>query len=983
METTDPDATARSRRAAGEQGATLILALVFLATIGLMAIAILGFGDASMRATGAYREERGKNYSADGALDAAINRVRSDPTIGRDPALYPGDKCNPDNDQAVIRLPATGTNAAMVVSCEVEAGSGSGEPTDLGSSPPYALLTLGDRRSDGSLGVRNTEPGPYNGAGTALFNICGGDRRETGVRFNRSLYPFDVLAPLIYACFESPSVGTQWRVQGDIFSNSRIQIDSASSGPFMVTNPDGATGTVKARGGCSGSGFTCTDVGWNFGDGLGKDPAIADPTGYSQYSISGLPVVNMDAAWVSARVAECASPSHIVVFSPGIYTDATRMNEVFGHASCKNATFWFTPDNHGTTDGSDDTTGVFYFDFRNTSATSYTCGKDQFIPDASGDTRHSWCVGGRASDYGGQRVVGGSPYRWSPNANPTTNVLTVAPAANAGNGTGIFGFLQQTPFSNPANAKAIDGSTANLTMAAFQPGGSIWLHGWPQVPRGSFPDLDLELAHSGANVTRMDAPTVQVNYGSLFSGGTCGPYTLPKPPADGSIQTVKLSVVNPTAYNQLKTCLDNGDKLNSAVIQYNVSRPWFQGSPYPTARLDGARFLVTTSGGPSFPTMPNPSEGNPGGDCDPELPGAQFIFGGDSRVYVPNGSLEVCAGPNPNAPADGKQIAVYGVPATPRLVPSSVSATNANQGVDNAANALRIAEGSGLAAANIKYSTGFCIGCTFEGSMTLRFPGYTPPAGYTIGKVELRASYDSNGTTTNPVVTLLGASGSGCTNTRDLPAGNDMQARVIDVTTCMTNGGYINSQFDVRWTARTLCIFGACSANDQLDGIELIITLNPTDPNTTLRPANGCTVESPNYWYGISDLDCALMAADSPFWSALSPRRGRISIKGTVYAPSHAVEIDDGDVYYPLFSRGIIVRHLRLTGFGVHAGFTQPVIDNYVNKTPAAREVVFLACAKASGSCSLDDPTYVGRAAATFDAQTNTPTVKTWSVSRR
>jgi len=991
MQTTN-DTRARERRINGEGGATLVLALAFLAVIGLMAIAVIGFGDASIRATSGYRTDRGRNYAADGALDAAINKAKADGTIGRDPALYPSDVCNPTNTNPLLELPANGPDPATVVSCQAEPGGGSGKPKDLGSTPPFALLTLGDRRSDGSLGVRNSEPGPYNGAGSAWFNACAGDRRETGVRFNTALYPFDVLAPLFYDCFESSNTGSQWKVRGNVFSNSKIVIDPSSSVPTIVAPPVvGATpGTIQARGGCFGTGFggpttTCTDPGWNFADGKGQDPGAPgqpDAAAYQPYSISGLPVVTMDAAWVTARVAECASAQHIVVFEPGIYTDGTAMNSVFGNASCKNATFWFTPDDHGTVDAADDTTGVFYFDFRNTSAPGYSCGNDiEFLPTPTGGLAHSWCIGGRDATYSGQRVVAGTPYNWSPNADPVTNVVAIQPAGQAGNGTGLFGFLQQTPFDNPANAKAIDGSVASHQMGPFETGGSIWMSGYPPVPRGAYADIDLEVAQAGENVDRMYAPTVQVNYGTLFTGGTCGPYTLPKPPAGGSIQTVKLSVVNPAGYADLKACLNTGDRINTAVVQYNVSRPWFQGAPYPTAKLDGARFLVTTTGGASFPHMPDPANGNPGGDCDPTKPGAQFIFGGDSRTYVANGSLEVCAGPNPSAPAEGQQIGVYGVPAPPRLVPTSVVSTNANGGVTNPDNALRIAEGPGIANADIHYSSG-CWFCAVEGSMTLRFPGYTPPAGYVVTNVAMRASYDSNGTSSDPQATLIGASGGGCDNTVDYPAGNDPQGQVRDVTQCMLNGGYLNSQFDVRWTARATCGFG-CNENDQLDGIELIITLAPTDPDTTLRPANGCVVNSPNFWYGASSPDCALLKTDAPFWDAVSQRRGRISIKGTLYAPSDAVEIDDGDVYYPLFSRGAIVRHFRLTGFAPHPGFNEPIFDNWVDTTPAAREVVFLACAKSSGACTLDDPTFVGRAAATFDPDTGAPTVKSWSVSRR
>ena len=761
--------------------------------------------------------------------------------------------------------------------------------------------------------MRNTEPGPYNGVGSFL-DFCPGNRQESGIRFNQALTP--ILGGL--TCLTAPDAA-QWNVRGDLFSNSRIVVDPASSGPVMIAPPTGTTGTIKARGGCTGTGFTCTDVGWNFADGLGQDPGITNPADYAPASLSGLTVQSVPSA------SECSTGNGVVEFSPGIYTDGTALNALFGDPACKNATFWFQP-------GSGTQTGVYYFDFRNSSVPGYACGTDiNFFAPPTGNLSHAWCIGGRASDYSGQRVIGGTPFAWSPTADPTSHQVTLEPAANAGNGTGFFGFLQQTGFTNPANAKSINGTTADMAMTAGRPGSSIWLSGYPEVPRGGYGlGLDLELAQSGANVTRMNAPTVQVNYGALLSGGTCGPYTLPKPPADGSLATIKLSTVNPAAAADLAACLNSGDRINTAVVQYNVGRPWFQGSPYPTARLDGARFTLTAKDQPDFPRLPTATD--PGGDCDAKKPGVQFIFGGDSHVYVANGGMELCAGPNSADPANGKEIAVYGVPAAPRLVPVSVSGTSASDGVTNPDNALRIAEGAGLAAADIKYRNPAVGASSQEGTETLRFSGYTPPAGYTIGKVELRASY-KNATScflgalgcVAPQYDLVGFPG-GCGAAQAMPAGSAMQAQSVDVTSCMTAANRIASTFDVRWHARSSCFISCSVATDQLDGIELMVTLVPTNPDTTLRPAYGCITSSPNYWYGTNSPECALLKVDAPFASVVSTRRGRMSIKGTVYAPSAVIDVDDGDVYYPIFGRGLIARHFRLKGFGYHPGYSAPIV---------------------------------------------------------
>lgn len=977
------------RRFHGEDGTSLVLALMFLAVFGVLSIALLGFGDASTRANNGYRTQRARNLATDGALDGAINRVKNDPAIGHDPATFTGDTCNPANNQVLYSQAATASTPAVQVSCEVEAGSGSGRPKELGSAPPYSLLTLGDRRSDGttsSLGVRNTEPGPYNGTNFFDF-LTQPNLIEYGMKFDRSR---------VIGIFPTGSVAS-WNVRGNIFSNSNIYIAQSPGQPVQVSPPSGSIGVTEARGGCVGV-TGCVDPGWNFADGKGQDPGYTPLRQASTNSVptkpggGALPVITMNSTWLSARIAECSAGNHIVKFTPGIYTDATALNSLMGDASCKSATFWFQPDDNGTSDDlSDDTTGTYYFDFRNSTQPGYTCGQysaDNIFGFVSGDNSHQWCIGGRAEDYGGQRVLGGTPYNWLPNANPTTHEMALTANA-AGNGDGLFGWFQWTQFSNGSNAKTIDGTTADYAMTSGNVGSSIWVKKFTQVPRGAYSSVDLEIAHSATNVTRMNAPTVQVNYGSLVGGGTCGPYQLPKPPTDGSIATIKLSVVNPTAFDNLKTCLNTGDRINSAQIQYNVGRPWNQGSPYPTAKLDGIRMLVSVSdSSPTFPRPPSPTD--VGGDCDPEAAGVQFIFGGDSRVYVPNAGMEVCAGVNPVDPANGKEIALYEPPATPRLQTTGVVATSANLGVDNPTYATSIAEPvipgtstPGPAAANIKFSGSG----TPEGTMTLRFAGYTPPSGYTVSKAELRASYDSNDSCTSffgstscsgtpSSFELVGFPG-GCGSQQNVAQDSQMQAQVYDETSCFTASNRIGTSFDVKWHAKGS---GSGTLTEQLDGIEIIVTLAPTDPNAKLRPASGCITVSPNYAEGASAPDCALVKVDGSFTSVLSTRRGRFSVKGTGYLPSGVIDIDDSDVVYPLFSRGLVARHFRLKSFKYRAGYNEPLFNNWIDTTPSERQVMFYACVKASGACTSTDSTQQGRAFVTFAAQTNEPTVKTWTV---
>jgi hypothetical protein len=973
----------------------LVLALLLVSVFGVLAVAMVGFGETSARTLAGYRAQRARNLATDAALDGAVNRTRKDPTIGRDPAAFAADPCNPANHQVIYSHPATDTTPAIQVSCDVQSGGGSGRPKELGSPLPFSLLTLGDRRSPGvasSLGVRIAEPGPFSG--TEWFDwLTQPNLTEYGIKFDRSR---------VAGVFPTGSVST-WNVRGDVFSNSSINIQEAPGQPAQVTPPDGAIGVTQARGGCVGV-TNCRTVGWDFADGKGRDPnyvpirqgAANDvPTKANGASLSA---VTMDAAWLNTRVAECAAPGRIVKFQPGIYTSATQLNALMENAACKSATFWFQPDDRGTpADTSDDSTGTFYFDFRDAAQPVNDCG--QYSADNifghGGDLAHQWCIAGRAEDFGGQRVLGGTPYNWLPEADQSTHEMRLVPGS-AGNGSGLFGVLQVTQFSNSSNAKLIDGTTADMAMTSGRPGSSIWLKSFAEVPRGSYPSVDLELAHSATNAPRMNAPTVQVNYGSLLGGGTCGPYQLPSPPSDGTLETVKLSVRNPAAYADLSACMSSGDRMNGASVQYNVGRPSFAADPYPTAKLDGARLILTARD--SSTTFPRPpSATDVGGDCDPEAPGVQFIFGGDSRVYVPNGGLELCGGVDPIDPANGKEIALFQPPATPRLQTTGVVASSANLGIDNPTYANAIAEPvlpntatAGPAAANIRFSGSGSPG----GTITLRFPGYTPPAGYTVAKTALRASYDSNNSCTNyfgavscsgtPSSFNLVGSGfsSDCTTPRNVALGNELQAAVYDTSPCLTSSR-ITSSFDVLWRAKADCGGYSCSASGQLDGIEIIVTLAPTDPNAKLRPASGCITASPNYAEGASDPDCALIKVDGSFTDVLSTRRGRMSIKGAAYLPSGVIDIDDSDVVYPFFSRGLIARHFRLKSFRYRTGYSEPVFNNWIDATPSERQVMFYACVKESGACTATDSAQQGRAFVTFEGVTSDPVVKSWSVQNR
>jgi Tfp pilus assembly protein PilX len=65
-----------------EQGAVLILAVVFILVIGLVSIGLLNLSTTNILATTHLKAVRTANYAADGAMEAAIATIRMDPNAG-------------------------------------------------------------------------------------------------------------------------------------------------------------------------------------------------------------------------------------------------------------------------------------------------------------------------------------------------------------------------------------------------------------------------------------------------------------------------------------------------------------------------------------------------------------------------------------------------------------------------------------------------------------------------------------------------------------------------------------------------------------------------------------------------------------------------------------------------------------------------------------------------------------------------------------
>lgn len=491
----------------------------------------------------------------------------------------------------------------------------------------------------------------------------------------------------------------------------------------------------------------------------------------------------------------------------------------------------------------------------------------------------------------------------------------------------------------------------------------------------------------------------------------CGTYALPVQPAsrdfDGTGAIPKVTLNNPVsiapanAGQTLGSLCGSAQLINGMEITFKViGNSDNSGIPEPRVWFDGAKVSYTTLQGASFPGATSSPVAPT--DCDVSAPGAQVIFGGPSHVYIADGSLEICAGNYPTSPRNHMNIGAYGVPAVPTLKPTvTFNNTSGSEGTPrfewwrcwytppatagSLTNANRIGEPAGRASASFHYGNPSYCGThgpfdTDGKSFTranLTFPAYTVPGGYRVRKVEARVAYNSK----NPanIVSWL----TGATHAQLSVYGNRINVPLTSSDISWSNardlqlyeyGGTSNKmtldQFtggaSLQWYARGECGFLGigCPFEDFLDGVELIVTLeNANDANgPVLVPQSGCITAYPNYGDGEGTPDCAMIKADKRIhqdgtggapvieWFTRSEGSwtGRVSVKGTIYAPSAALDVDDSDIAYPYATRGAVLRHLRIKGAAKRAGYTGPMVDNPSAPAPAPREAVFTACVQST-----------------------------------
>lgn len=791
-------------------------------------------------------------------------------------------------------------------------------------------------------------------------------------------------------------------------------------------------------------------------------------------------------------IATCVGlpASSAIIFIPGWYRDADVLNRYTAHPNCADRTIWFAPDAGPDRDllTGDDETGPFYFDLtaaHYTGPASYdqgagTVANRRGCGGLTNMIKTRWCIGG--SDTAEPRVVVGTPKDWSPLVTAASGTgpggdipyggsrvrvdLTKAETVDDVDESTWLQFLEFRPWSNLQSGASVLGDN---NFATYRPCRveflGFTLYRCPSLGTRQVRVADFTPKATSAPVEDADTTTgriaVTVEYGMNSSAAStlnrpalevettddfgrtkfCGSYQLGdnpsfnwNPPLDGSNPMPKYTFTDAQQVELAATC-GAREEINSYRMFFKVGGNRSNNGD-PRIYFGGITINFDTYIGASFPYSPDvASDPAAKSDCDEGEPGGQFIFGGESHVYVADGSVEICGGayPGGNAAASVHQvIGIYGVPQVkPLRVAGFQSPRSGGDGPSERgswqASRLGIAEPDGVswtdrvqqlgrgpndeawdfgtAQENKLVGLKFGKTCNFLGfgdcnpewgigNFNLQMEGYTPPTGYKVTKVEARVSW-MNGRRYCLDAGWFAQLFGDCRSVADAimtPDGSTIRMPFLSRRPAqlsgrpevvlyeaggvdrLTGGGHdwqtnLANGVNLTWQAQIPCVevwpFDAqCIGQsiDALDGIELDITLASADDDLPmLIPQTGCITAHPNYSGGTGLPDCALVRADK--WDPTSSSttqlicwgnscndsqrgkwNGRLSVKGTIYAPSAAFEIDDEDIAYPLATRGAIMRHFRASGWGLRDGYAESAIANDLDDTPTPRSTVFTAC---------------------------------------
>ncbi|HEX9970050.1 MAG TPA: hypothetical protein VGB03_07915 [Acidimicrobiales bacterium] len=383
-----------------------------------------------------------------------------------------------------------------------------------------------------------------------------------------------------------------------------------------------------------------------------------------------------------------------------------------------------------------------------------------------------------------------------------------------------------------------------------------------------------------------------------------------------------------------------------------------------------------------------------GARCDDNAEGVQLLFGGASRI-VAQGVVELCA-PYSDPSSTTPRVALYGIkssdpvpvaptPQTLTLNPTATApagtpfqpptgATKPNDGSVAVAPVPRDAS-SAVTVSGFDLSSVPATATINSAAFVVRHAENESPASASpnFNRLELQA------TATSGVLSYT-AQSKACGATPNCTRSLSTSASMTDDP---SGGVALPATFNVRSVLSALGVtYRATSTgaaySSSLDGVSLLVTYTPAAPPAVplFRAQSGCITVTP---YGQPANPSSVIAPTSP--CALVTTSGinaSLAVKGTVYAPNAALDIQLVQASYQVFGRGIIVRTLRSNVTSSSAcNVTPPFADPacYPFQLPATTintgDVLFVATHQ--GRVRL-------RALVRFPSAAATPVIKAWSV---
>lgn len=299
-------ALSRRRRAANDDGIALLLALIFVMTIGLVTAALLPYTSTGLRTAATVKDVRSIQNAVDGAVDQAINSIRGSFARGSKPLCSNGVSTTPyrapvyqPNDPAG----STPTYVQVDFCNDKDNYPSNSFPTD--EQPPFAIQTL---------------HGPVTMYGNNSLVVAGGILSNSDVTF-------------IQQGGGGTGAQASLNVDGDVYAKGVCSARNL----FVVSGDEHCSNTSPA--------YSASDD---------PDPTV-DPFGPVAQGGDGLQdpftTFTTDATKVDP-LGTCTNSTSVVTFVPGYYTQSPRPDPVScpSGGGTSHTVWWFQP-------------GQYYFDF--------------------------------------------------------------------------------------------------------------------------------------------------------------------------------------------------------------------------------------------------------------------------------------------------------------------------------------------------------------------------------------------------------------------------------------------------------------------------------------------------------------------------------------------------------------------------------------------------------------------------------------------